>query len=216
MEEALRWSEAKYRQIFENIQDVFYRTDLQGTIVELSPSVERYGYRREELIGRSVLELYERPEERAALVNVLVERGEVVDYEFHVKASDGRGVAMSLSGRLLRGPDGAPLGFEGLLRDMTERKRMEEALLEQVRRDPLTGVLNHGAIVEELRGLVTRGDNGCHAVAMIDADNLKAVNDTFGHPTGDAILTAVASALSKDGALVGRYGGDEFVAIIRC
>jgi diguanylate cyclase (GGDEF)-like protein len=97
---------------------------------------------------------------------------------------------------------------------MTERKRMEEALLEQVRRDPLTGVLNHGAIVEELRGLVSRGDNGCHAVAMIDVDNLKAVNDTFGHPTGDAMLTALSGALSKDGALVGRYGGDEFVAII--
>ena len=51
MEEALRESEAKYRQIFENVQDIFYRTDLEGTILELSPSVERYGYSREALIG---------------------------------------------------------------------------------------------------------------------------------------------------------------------
>jgi len=215
MEEALRQSETKYRGIFENVQDIFYRTDVQGTIVELSPSVERYGYDREELIGRSVLEIYERPDERAALVNALLERGEVIDYGLRMKTADGQVIAMSVSGRLLRSPDGAPLGFEGFLRDITERQRMEEALRDQLRRDALTGVLNHGAIVDELRSLISNGANdGSHAVAMVDVDGLKATNDTFGHQLGDAVLVAVASALSQDGALVGRYGGDEFVAVL--
>jgi diguanylate cyclase (GGDEF)-like protein len=49
---------------------------------------------------------------------------------------------------------------------------------------------------------------------MVDVDGLKAVNDTFGHQVGDAALMAVAKALSKNGAVVGRYGGDEFVTVI--
>jgi diguanylate cyclase (GGDEF)-like protein/putative nucleotidyltransferase with HDIG domain len=101
-------------------------------------------------------------------------------------------------------------------RNERERKRAEEALWEQARRDPLTGVLNHGAIVEELRNLLSgHHDSDSHAVAMVDVDGLKAVNDTYGHQVGDAVLKAVADALSRDGALVGRYGGDEFVVVLR-
>jgi len=96
-----------------------------------------------------------------------------------------------------------------------ERKRAEEALREQARRDPLTGVLNHGAIVEELRTLLSgHHDSDSHAVAMVDVDGLKAVNDTYGHQVGDAVLVAVARALSGNGALVGRYGGDEFAVVL--
>jgi diguanylate cyclase (GGDEF)-like protein len=96
--------------------------------------------------------------------------------------------------------------------DVTERKRAEEALREQARRDPLTGVLNHAAIVEELRALASA--NMPHAVAMMDVDGLKAVNDTYGHQVGDQVLVAAASALAADGTLAGRYGGDEFVAVL--
>jgi diguanylate cyclase (GGDEF)-like protein len=86
---------------------------------------------------------------------------------------------------------------------------------ERARRDALTGTLNHAAIVETLREQIDgRGDGGTLAVAMIDVDSLKAINDTFGHQTGDAVLVTVADAISRDGAIAGRYGGDEFVVII--
>jgi len=94
-------------------------------------------------------------------------------------------------------------------------ERALEAEREHARRDPLTGVLNHAAIVDELRSLISDGRDGAPcAVAMIDVDDLKAINDTFGHQVGDAVLVAVADALLRDGALVGRYGGDEFVAVL--
>jgi diguanylate cyclase (GGDEF)-like protein len=103
----------------------------------------------------------------------------------------------------------------GCISDISERKAAEEALREQARRDPLTGVLNHGAIVGEMRGLISTGEDATPwAVAMIDVDHLKVMNDTYGHQAGDAMLVAVATALSRDDALVGRYGGDEFVAIL--
>jgi PAS domain S-box-containing protein len=129
-EEALRESEAKYRQIFENVQDIFYRTDAQGIITEISPSVERYGYTREGLIGTQVLDVYEDPEERSRLLEALFERGEVVDYEIHLKTGDGRAAPTSVSTRLLRDADGTFAGAEGILRDIGERKRAEEALRE--------------------------------------------------------------------------------------
>ena len=215
MQDALRESEARYRHIFDNVHDIFYRTDAQGIITEISPSVERYGYTPEELIGTQVMNVYEDPEERSGLLEAVFEQGQVIDYELHLKTADGRQVPMSISARLLRDADGTFAGTEGILRDITERKRMEEALREQAQRDPLTGVLNHGAIVAELRSLVSSGSDGTsHTVAMVDVDGLKATNDAYGHQVGDTVLKTVAGALSRDGALVGRYGGDEFVAIL--
>ena len=344
IEEALRESEARYRRVFDNVQDLFYRTDAHGIITDISPSVERYGYTHEQLIGTQVLDVYEDPEERAALLKALAEKGVAVDHEVHLRTADGSVKDTSVSAHLLRGPDGSPIGVEGSLRDIGERKRMEkalreseeryrslvetspdaiiltdlrtniimanrqtallfgfesvaemlsagksvcdllapeereranrnaqktlelrtlrdveytllrkdgsrfpgemtasfiadadgtpkafigvmrditerkradEALREQVRRDPLTGTLNHVAIVEELRRLISNGAEGTpHAVAMIDVNDLKAVNDTFGHQVGDQVLVAVADALAGEGVLVGRYGGDEFTAIL--
>ena len=87
-------------------------------------------------------------------------------------------------------------------------------LREQVRRDPLTNVLNHAAIVDELELVLKRGNDQKAVLVMADVDGLKAVNDTYGHLLGDAVLIAVAEALQTDEAIVGRYGGDEFVVIL--
>jgi diguanylate cyclase (GGDEF)-like protein len=111
----------------------------------------------------------------------------------------------------------APVLSARLQRDTEEkaRKQAEEALREQARRDPLTGILNHGAIVAELSRLVDGSDQTPQfAVAMVDVNGLKAINDKYGHQMGDAVLKAVARALSSEGVLVGRYGGDEFVSIL--
>lgn len=98
---------------------------------------------------------------------------------------------------------------------VSKRRRAEEALREQARRDPLTGLLNHGAVIEELLSLISQGgEHASHAIAMVDVNGLKAINDTYGHLVGDAVLVAVTRALSTESACVGRYGGDEFIAIL--
>ncbi len=129
-EEALREQEAKYRSFFENVRDVFYRTDMEGIITEISPSVEGYGYARDELIGTQVLDIYEDPESRAHLVKTLVENREVIDYEVRLKTGDGRVADASVGARLVLSEDGTPVAIEGSLRDITERKRAERALRE--------------------------------------------------------------------------------------
>ncbi len=214
-EDALRESEAKYRQIFENVRDVFFQTDASGIITEVSPSVERYGYARAQLVGTPVLDIYADPEDRRAHVAALLEHGEVVDFDLRLKTADGGVVLASASSHLRRDANGKIIGFEGVLRDITERKKAEEDLRERARRDPLTGVLNHRAVVEELRSMTgDRREGISHVVAMVDVDSLKAINDTYGHQVGDAVLKAVADSLGREDAVVGRYGGDEFVAIL--
>ena len=100
-------------------------------------------------------------------------------------------------------------------RHISARRAAEDALREQARRDPLTGVLNHGAIIDELRAFSTTSSSGGRcAVAMVDVDGLKNTNDVFGHLVGDAALVAIAGAVQNEKVIVGRYGGDEFVVIL--
>jgi PAS domain S-box-containing protein len=131
-EEALGESERKYRKIFENVQDVFYQTDPNGAVVDISPSVLRYsGYTREELIGKSAAIFYHNPEDGVRLLDSIQKTGEVADYEVLIKTRDNRQVWVSVNAHLLYDSEGRPAGTEGSLRDITERKQTELALLGQ-------------------------------------------------------------------------------------
>ena len=94
-----------------------------------------------------------------------------------------------------------------------------EALRDQASRDPLTGLWNHETIIAILRKEVARASrtHGPFALAMADVDRFKTINDTYGHPAGDAVLREASRRLR--GAMrtydsLGRYGGDEFLAVI--
>ncbi len=128
-EEALRESENKFRKIFENVQDVFYQTNREGKILEISPSIVRYsGYSREELIGQPVEDIYYNREDRVNLLKILQEKGEVVDYETRLKTKDGRLVYTSVNAHILMDAAGSPVGVEGALRDVTARKQAQDDL----------------------------------------------------------------------------------------
>lgn len=83
------------------------------------------------------------------------------------------------------------------------------------RKDSLTGVYDRGAIMKEL-DLLMRDDGGRFFVTMVDVDDMKVVNDRDGHPAGDALIIQVAQRLTGiQRAIVGRYGGDEFIVVTR-
>lgn len=128
-EEALKKSEEKYRTIFENVQDIFFQTDIKGKIIELSPSVEKYfKINPEELIGNHVDMLYSNPEDRKKLLKVLQEEGEVSDYEITLKDSKNQPIYISANVHFIYDIKNRPTGIEGALRDITERKKAEDAL----------------------------------------------------------------------------------------
>lgn len=128
-EEKLKKNEEKYRMIFESFHDVYYRTDKNGVVTEISPSVfNQAGYQPEEVIGHPVTDFYNNPDDREALMKKLREDGSVNDYELSIMTKDGRKIETSVNARILSDENRQIIGVEGVLRDITERKRAEEAL----------------------------------------------------------------------------------------
>ncbi len=131
-EEALRESEAKFRTIFENIQDVFYRTDREGTLLMISPSgADLLGYRSvDELLGQPIDEkMYMNPEDRDGFLAAISEKGSIRDYEIHLKHVNGSVVTVSTNSHYYYGIDGKIRGIEGIFRDISEKKKVEEELI---------------------------------------------------------------------------------------
>jgi len=100
-----------------------------------------------------------------------------------------------------------------------ERERtalLEQSLVDEQQRaryDSLTGVLKHASAMDALRACIANRQLPV-SLAMVDINGMKAINDTYGHQMGDAALLTLVAALGRDSVIVGRYGGDEFVAIL--
>ena len=128
-QKALRESEARYRTIFESMEDLYYRTDKDGIIAVVSPSCFRLaGYEPGELIGKPVSTVYMDPGGRQRLLSLLSEQRYVMDYEVDLKRKDGRVLKVSVGAQLLFDERGEPDGVAGILRDISERKEAEEEL----------------------------------------------------------------------------------------
>ena len=128
-EEELRDSHEQYKRMFETVQDVYYEVSLDGTILQISPSIEVVsGYSRAELLGADVSTIYANPEARRALLEQVTTKGRALDYPIEFKDRDGKLRACAVSVSLIRDEGNNPIGLSGLLRDVSERVRAEEAL----------------------------------------------------------------------------------------
>jgi PAS domain S-box-containing protein len=128
IENDLVLSEKKYRTIFENVQDVFYQTDQNGLVTEISPSIEQYsGYKRSEIIGKPVANFYFYPSDRDRIVETLRTQGFVIDFEVRLKTKDEELRYASVNARLVV-ENNEIVSTEGSMRDVTTRKFHENAL----------------------------------------------------------------------------------------
>ncbi len=131
MDKELIESEKKYRSIFENVQDVYYLTEYEGSLTEISPSIEKYsGYTREELIGKPLEQFYAVSNDYVKLYKALEKKGEVNDFEIRMRKKNGQMVYLSVNAHLLYNSAKNPVGSEGSLRDITDRKLSEKKLKE--------------------------------------------------------------------------------------
>jgi PAS domain S-box-containing protein len=131
-EQELRESEERYRAILDNMADTFYRTDAEGRLVMVSRSAtELLGYSVDELIGHKLDDLYADPEGRDGFLRALqANDGKVRGHEAVLRRKDGGEIWVSTNARFRFGADGEVIGVEGTTRDITERKRAEQALRE--------------------------------------------------------------------------------------
>ena len=200
-------TEERLRVVAANAPIVLFSIDPDGrfTLSE-GRGLERLGLAPGQVVGQSVFDLYaDDPDVIENISRALAgesftgtaRAGEMVFDTHYAPVLDAAGNVTSVV---------------GVATDVTERTRALTQLAEQARRDPLTGVLNHAAITrlveEQIR--IARP----FAVAMVDVDGMKVVNDTYGHLSGDAVLKAVATALASDEGIAGRYGGDEFLVVV--
>jgi diguanylate cyclase (GGDEF)-like protein len=202
----------------------FWETNAEGTLSYVSQQLaDDFKCNPAELLGRQFTDLLsvesgsETFEERKTLGFHLSARFPFSDVI--VRAGADEDIHWSLSGNPVFDERGRFLGFRGIGTDLTEQRRSEQEITRLARFDSLTGLPNRAmmrqTLEEALRNAAHR-QKGC-SLFLIDLDRFKNVNDTLGHPIGDALLRQVSERLKSvmgEHGQVGRLGGDEFKAVL--
>jgi diguanylate cyclase (GGDEF)-like protein/PAS domain S-box-containing protein len=208
-------SERRMRLVFEKADTGILVLDESGAVQSCNPAFVR-------ILGAEAAEpnvlLADLLAPHGARIARLIEEsrasGQARDMDLECAAAPGRGptwVELSVN----------PLGhnlLQGLLTDITERKRVEASARELASRDMVTGLLNRRGFDAALANVLgAQGLKHPIAVLQIDLDHFKAVNDTYGHEAGDRVLREVSNILERcvrRSDVVGRVGGDEFVVVL--
>jgi diguanylate cyclase (GGDEF)-like protein/PAS domain S-box-containing protein len=222
VEEALRRSEERYRTIIEGIEDGYFEVDIKGSMTFCNPSTAKMlGYSQEELIGMNNRQYMDRKNARKVFsaFNAVYRTGvPAKSFDWELIRKDGENIIAETSVSLIRDAQETPVGFRGILRDITERRRMEEEIREMSLRDQLTDLYNR-------RGFITLAEQQIKAanrakrqmmLSFIDVDGMKGINDTLGHEEGDKALIDAANILRKtlrESDIIARMGGDEFAVL---
>jgi diguanylate cyclase (GGDEF)-like protein/PAS domain S-box-containing protein len=209
-------SEARFRDLADNSSDVVWRFVLgpPPRLDYLSPSVETVlGYPASYFLEdfTRILDIID-DEDRKVVTQAL--RGEQIlkDFDFRFRHADGSIVIGETRATVVRD------GLQGVSRDVTELRRLQESLAALALRDPMTGLANRRLLEELLDAELARTQRSGLplALAYVDLDDLKLINDSFGHDAGDQVLVEVARRLVsavRGADVVARIGGDEFVVV---
>ncbi|WP_292471597.1 ATP-binding protein [Methanolobus sp.] len=123
--------ENRYKRIFKEIHDIYFETQMDGTILTLSPSIKHYlEFEPEELIGHSMEALYTVPSERKRVIETLKVSGDLNNHTVLLRSKSGNLIYMSVNAHLVYGVDGIPERIAGIARDVTEIKKIEKMLIE--------------------------------------------------------------------------------------
>jgi diguanylate cyclase (GGDEF)-like protein/PAS domain S-box-containing protein len=215
---ALKASEARYRELYENVVAGVFQTTPDGRFMAANPALVRMlGYTSEDEllevdIARDVF-LY--PDDRSNWVRNMAEAGEIRNAELALKRRDGHKIVVLENSRAVRDEHGAVIYYEGTLTDITEAHELSRQLSYEASHDALTGLINRREFELRLqRALESAQATGAgHAVFYLDLDQFKVINDTCGHVAGDELLRQLADVLQgriRTNDVLARLGGDEF------
>lgn len=129
IEEALRESEKRYRALFEESRDAIYITTREGRVVDINPSgLNLFGFTKQEMIGMNIREIYVHASDRQRFQQEIEQKGSVRDYDVKFRKKDETEMDCLLTATVKRADDGSILGYQGIIRDITERKKAEEEI----------------------------------------------------------------------------------------
>jgi diguanylate cyclase (GGDEF)-like protein/PAS domain S-box-containing protein len=228
-EEALRESEERYRVLVENASDLVFRLDDTGHFTFTNPSALRItGYEEKEIIGRHYPSFI-RPDMREEAMKFFGRqfvKGIPNTYsEYPITVKDGREIWFGQNTQLIF-QDGKVVAFQAVARDITERKRIEEALRDSENRyrelsivDDLTQLYNSRHFYFQLKIELDRSNRYEQPLTLLllDLDNFKAFNDAYGHVEGDQVLMRLGQVVKRclrETDFAYRYGGEEFTILL--
>lgn len=137
-EEALRSSEARYRTLFDESRDAVYIAERDGTFIEANQSLmDLTGYSKDEMAGLGICDIHVDPEIRERFREEIEKKGSLKDYVIRLKTKDGAEIECIETATLRRGQDGNILGYQGIIRDVTEQRRLEQQLLHSQKMEAL-------------------------------------------------------------------------------
>ncbi|NBG88361.1 sensor domain-containing diguanylate cyclase [Isachenkonia alkalipeptolytica] len=209
----IRWM----KTIAENVMDLILILDEKGKVQYITPSITRFlGYRDQEIKGKAILD-YIHPEDKDTVLKRFQQgREDHRKIEGRFLHKDGYYVYLSAQVKHLYDGKGESTGAVISCQDITERKRTENRLRSLRFKDVLTGLYNRGYFEEQVPKYLEK-ENYPLSIIVGDIDDLKKINDNYGHLRGDWILGVVGRVLKNNcrkGDLVCRIGGDEFVMLL--
>jgi diguanylate cyclase (GGDEF)-like protein/PAS domain S-box-containing protein len=208
----------------DHIPELVFVMDAHDRILDANQSMEKWlGKSKEELVGRDPLEVFR---EWPQMINRILFSTEETREEIEIPGKHST-TTLELVVTPIRDPKTNQLNGRVIVaHDVTERKllvnhlnQLTKKLLDQATRDPLTGVFNRRFLAEALDKEIAKAarENTSISVVMMDVDHFKKFNDTYGHKCGDSVLQDLANFLaanSRQGDIVCRYGGEEFVILM--
>jgi diguanylate cyclase (GGDEF)-like protein/PAS domain S-box-containing protein len=227
--EALRESEDRYRALVENASDAVFRTDNNGYFTFVNASTIRLtGYEEKEIVGKHYQEFI-RSDSRDEAVRFFgiqfVKKLQNTYSEYPIITKNGDEVWLGQNTQLIV-ENGKVTGFQAVSRDITERKRLEKEVRDSEERyrelsiiDDLTQLYNSRHFYNQLKMEIDRLERHEYPLTLLllDLDNFKIFNDTYGHIEGDQVLFRLGQVIKRclrkeDSAY--RYGGEEFTIIL--
>ncbi len=219
---ALKKSEQRYRMVADYNYDWESWIDPDGVPIYISPSCERIsGYPPETFFeDPEFIERIIHRDDLPAWQNYMADEstGEEQGLDFRINHKSARMKWVSLIKHSIFDENGLPLGIRTNLRDVTNRKHMEEQLKHSSLHDPLTGLANRALFLDRVARAISRadGEGKRFAVLFINLDRFQAINNHFGHTFGDHVLTRMGKRIKESIRSVdtaARFGGDEFAVL---
>jgi diguanylate cyclase (GGDEF)-like protein/PAS domain S-box-containing protein len=215
---ALKASESRYRELYENVVAGVFQTTPDGRFMAANPALVRLlGYSSEdELLALNIGEdLYVHAEDRTNWLHNMAASGEIRNAELILRRKDGRKIVVLENSRAVRDEHGRILYYEGTLTDITEAHELSRQLSYEASHDALSGLINRREFEIRLQRALdsAQATGAVHAVCYLDLDQFKIINDTCGHIAGDELLRQLAQVLQsrvRSNDALARLGGDEF------